>query len=305
MSDTPPRWLYDNKGVAHKWGDVQDRVKLTILNFSGGKQSSCLLWMILNGDLQPPEPFVVLNADPGMENPQTYEYVCKMFEKCRERGIRCETAEGPDLYQDLLNAKREGRTRVDLPAYWTKNRDGSQGRLLQRCTRYYKVAPMDKAVRRILRELYGIAENNARIGNMVVNKWIGFSLDEIHRIKPSQRVYQCFEYPLVDRKMARFDVLNYLVEHGHPVPPRSVCNACFSNGVSTLKMLHDLHPKAWEQAVAVDQAVRDSTHLGVEEECYVSKTMLPLTELEHLEFDLTGEVDDADEFSCDSGMCFI
>lgn len=123
---------------------------LTVLNFSGGKQSSALLWMVLLGVLPKPANFVVLNADPGMEAQETYCYVAMMFETCRKAGIECRTVAGPNLYEDLLSLKRSNRTRFDNPPYWTKGTDGKRGRLMQCCTQHYKIRPMDREIRRIL-----------------------------------------------------------------------------------------------------------------------------------------------------------
>ena len=40
--------------------------------------------------------------------------------------------------------------------------------------------------------------------------------------------------------------------------------------------MHDERPDDWQQAVAVDNAVRDWRQIGVNDEVYVSKSLLPL-----------------------------
>lgn len=45
---------------------------LVALSCSGGVQSICLLEMVLRGDIEKPLRFVVLIADPGMEDARTY-----------------------------------------------------------------------------------------------------------------------------------------------------------------------------------------------------------------------------------------
>ena len=47
---------------------------ITVLSYSGGKQSAALLWAVLDGKQEIPNNFVVLNADPGAENTLTYKY---------------------------------------------------------------------------------------------------------------------------------------------------------------------------------------------------------------------------------------
>lgn len=45
-------------------------------------------------------------------------------------------------------------------------------------------------------------------------------------MKVSQRPAVKFNYPLVDRRMARHDCLNWMAKQGYPKPPRSACIGC-------------------------------------------------------------------------------
>jgi len=291
--------------------------KMTILNFSGGKQSSCLLWMVLLGHLEKPDNFFVLTADPGMENSLTYRYVEMMHEKCREAGITALVADPKSLYFDIMDLPKRKRTgRLDNPPYWTIDEKGKQGRLKQSCTKYYKIQPMDRALRGLMEKYLGIKRNNSRIGENVVCKWIGFSYEEVMRIKPASQKYVEFQYPLVDMKMKKEDIIAYFIENDLPVPPRSVCNACFSNGIATFKYMFLNRPEDWKQSVEIDEAIRDMSDVGVREKCYVSKTCLPLARLAELDFDTEKisvkmkvkgykvTMGDDDNLSCDSGYCF-
>lgn len=281
--------------------DTNQKPLLTVLNFSGGKQSSALLWMVLLGELPKPDNFIVLNANPGMENSGTYEYVSMMFTKCRNAGIDAWTVEGPDLYEDLLELPHTNRTRIDNPPFWTKDGRGKLGRLMQCCTKHYKIAPMDRAIRIVLEERFGISRKSSHLGEGIVEKWIGFAADETSRVKPPAQKYVRFRYPLIEMGMTTEDVAKFFDENNLPVPPRSVCNACFANNVAYFKEMHDNRPGDWAQAVAVDNAIRDMTKFGVKYEAFVSKTLLPLEELAARNF----QVEDADEEGgCHSGYCF-
>lgn len=278
---------------------------LTVLNFSGGKQSSVLLWMVLRGDLPKPENFLVVTADPGMENSETYDYIQMMHEQCREHGIEAHVAKGPNLYEDLINLKGSGKTRFDNPAFWAKKANGKVGQLMQKCTRIYKIAPMDRFLRIVLEERYGLGRKSSGLGANIVEKWIGFSKNEEHRVKPSQQKYICFRYPLIELGMTNTGVLDYYKKHGLPIPPRSVCNACWANGLDTFKQMYEERPHDWEQAVSVDNAIRDLSQIMVEEEIYVSRTCLPLEQLPDIGFRMTAKKDNSDQWSCDSGYCFV
>lgn len=276
---------------------------LVVLNYSGGKQSSCLLWQLLRGDIPRPDPLLVVNADPGMENSLTYDYNRMMAERCYDAGIPFLAVEGPNLYKDLLNLSSSGRSRIDNPPYWTLDEHGSHGRLMQKCTQHYKIAPMDRAIRIYMEKQFGINRDSKRLGNGIVEKWIGFAYDEIDRIKNPGQKYVRFRFPLIEAKMRRDDVVAYFQKNDLPVPPRSVCNACFANGIDTLKDMHTHRPQDWQQAVAVDNAVRDLSVVGVRDTVFVSKTMIPLEELAERGFQLDDKTDQ-DRWSCDSGYCF-
>jgi len=280
---------------------------LTILSYSGGKQSSAILWMVILGIIEKPQNFVVLNADPGMENSGTYEYIKMMKTKMSENNIEFYIVDGPNLYEDLINLKETKKKRIDNPAYWTKNKEtGSKGRLRQSCTYHYKIQPMDKIIRKILEERFNISKRRKRIGENIVEKWIGFTYSEIQRVKPSPRKYFYFKYPLIDMEMSNQDVLDFFEQYNLSIPPRSVCNACFANGLNTLKEMYHNRPNDWKQAIEIDESIRNMSQVGIRDEVYVSNTLYSLTELAKNNFFFDNDEKDLEEdYSCDSGYCFV
>ncbi len=175
--------------------------------------------------------------------------------------------------------------------------------LKQKCTRIYKIAAMDREIRKILFDVHGVSMKTRRPGRNIVEKWIGFDADEVARIQPSSQKYVYFRYPLIELCVTHTMLLRFFAEYKVPEPPRSVCNACFANGVQTFKLMFYERPADWAQAVAVDDAVRDLSCIGVKDEVFVSNTLLPLRELARRNFVVD---DDGDEDgSCDSGHCFI
>lgn len=261
-----------------------------------------MLEMVLRGDIPRPKNFLVLNSNPGMEDPRTLEFVARSRERCAEAGIDFITAKGPNLVKDIFTLKKKWwLNRIDNPPYWTKDPDtGKSGRLLQGCTEHYKIDPMRRALRSHLKILTGSASTK----DGMVDMWIGFAADEWHRCSDSDRKYVKFRYPLIELKMDRAMVEGYYLKNNIPKPPRSVCTACFSNGVDYYKEMAANRPKQFELACKIDDAVRDWTQIGVRQEVYVSKTLIPLRKLKEMNF---GAGDDSipEEMHCNSGVCFL
>ncbi len=283
---------------------------LTVLNYSGGRQSAALLWMVIRGDIPRPKAFVAINADPGMENSETYKYNEMMQGECEKAGIELLLKiPGPNLLEDLLDLpNRTGLFRIDNPPYWTPPRKtrAERGQLLQKCTKYYKIAPMNKMVRVVLERDFGISRRTSRMGKNIVEKWIGFHYDELSRITAPDQKFVYFRYPLIEMKLGKADVDQYYEDNSIPIPPRSVCNACFANGLDTLKDMHDNRPEEWTQAVKIDEIIRHGMEGAmVEEEAFVNETCIPLADLARMGFKVGANGKDQDRWSCDSGYCFV
>jgi len=257
--------------------------------------------MVLRGLLPRPKAFIVLNANPGMENSASLELVEKSATRCAEAGIPFITAEGPNLYSDLLNNAK--MSRLDNPPYWTKNRTtGKRGRLSQGCTQEYKIAPMRRALRLYLHRTFGVSLETRRPPN--VEMWIGFTEDETKRIKPCDVKYVTFRYPLIELGYNKEKLAGFYLQHSLETPARSVCNACFSNGLAFFEDMYWNRDADWEQAVAVDESVRDLRHLGITDEVFVSGALVPLKDLPKLSF-LKDDQNKYKEHRCNSGVCFL
>ncbi len=172
---------------------------------------------------------------------------------------------------------------------------------MQGCTGAYKIAPLQRVVREKLFDVSGIGTKSKRIPEDSVRTWIGFSFDESSRIKEAKQRYHWFQYPLIAMRMTKKDVADYYKKINRPLPPRSVCNACFANDVSHFKEMYENRPSDWEQAVAVDDACRDLSFMRVTDECYVSSTLKSLRQLRDEGFPGSKKPD----IMCQTGFCFL
>lgn len=277
---------------------------LTTLSYSGGKQSHMLLEMVLCGDLPRPDPFLVTNADPGMENEESYPVVAKMQQRCTAAGINF-TISKTTLKQDLLTFKERKLIRIDNPPYWTRNRvTGKKGRLMQKCTKYYKVFAMRVEIRKFLHVKFGVPLNSTHLPP--VETWVGFAADEQDRAAKAKSdvKFITLRFPLIELGLTKQDVEDKYLDYCLAAPPPSVCNACYANGLSTLEAMYHQRPNDWEQAVSVDESIRDMRQVGVADECFVSKTLIPLKDLPKLNF-MRNDPSYFKEHRCNSGVCFI
>jgi len=241
-------------------------------------------------------------ADPGMEDARSYDIRDAMLERCTASGIYNEVVSGGDLFKDMIEACRNGSTRVDNPPLWVLNEDGSVAQIMQKCTRYYKIAPMRAAIRRYAEtEGIGISKPGS------VEQWIGFAYDERRRVKPSDVKFIQLRYPLIDLRLTRAKVSGLYAKWAITEPPMSVCNACFANGLNKFRWMHKHDQAGWRQAVEFDNALRGKHGVpGVNGKCFVSKTCIPLEELAAMNFELPKEYGKTQvDYSCDSGFCFV
>ena len=129
--------------------------------------------------------------------------------------------------EDFLAAVRGERKRCGQPPFYVirppeesiaagRSIDTRGGMLLRKCTKEYKITPIQQKVRHLMKET----------GAKQVQQFIGISLDEVHRMKHSGVNYIQNVYPLIDMRMSRWDCLRWIEKAGLPQPPKSACWHC-------------------------------------------------------------------------------
>ena len=146
------------------------------------------------------------------------------------------------------------RQRPDRAGQWTKSLipcytlepNGKKGHMQRACTYDYKLLELLKAQRRIGK----IKRGQKTVG---VISWIGISLDEAHRMKPSREAWCEHEWPLIDAGMSRADCLKWMEAHGYPKPPRSACIYCPYHSDKEWLRLKTEEPAEFEKAVQFER----------------------------------------------------
>lgn len=239
-------------------------MELTALSLGLGVQTTALALMLDAGYLPDvPRPGVAVFADTGAEPPHVYE----TLEYLRERlSYPIITASAGDLAADTWTLIRGGavphrgrpaRTfSLDHPLQTDLPLHGDQGGMTARqCTRNYKINTIIRAIR----EHAGVSPPRLQ-----VTQYLGISIEEVHRVKPSTRRYITHRYPLIEARIRRSDCQAYLDTH-HPDSPagRSACYFCPYHSKGEWRDLQKRYPNLYADALAMDAELRAKRGLSL------------------------------------------
>lgn len=259
----------------------------TGLSYGGGTQTRRMLYDAIEGN--GPHYDIVIFADTQREPPEVYEAIERDKVDAQAAGIEFVVTTKGDL-----GAWQENGS-IHIPLYTMKigPMDGSydkadrEGQLFRTCTDRFKIA----AVR---------AECRARGWDKEgVTFDIGFSVDEISRMKPPPEdtpKWVTFQYSLLDRGIRRSDCEAFLRERDLPVI-KSSCYMCPWKSRWSWSALKTRQPEAFARAVLYDESIRDARP-GYKSYCHQDR--IPLTKVP----DLPPGLFDQDDQNCDTGFCF-
>lgn len=270
-----------------------------VISYSGGASSEWLVEAVIRGVLPRPEHLAVVFSDTGWEHAWTYQAVAEVRDRCDSARIPFLAArrEGPSIrdVQLAIPSLPDG-SRLDQPPYWLRKGMG-RGRAVHRCTREYKIAPMRRAVSEWL-AAEGLPKR--------VEKWIGFSADEVARaLKTEARArndvgWETVAFPAIQLGRTRAQQRAELVQWTGRAPKFSMCVGCPYK--SPARWL-ETPPDEQEQAIAVDEAIRDAGAIGLECEAYLSDRLIPLRRM--IERGDPQPLLPGLESYCDGGACFL
>jgi len=190
--------------------------------------------MVALGELEPID--AAIHADTTHERSATYEFAQRWTPWLEAHNTHVVTV------NDARQAKTVTTLKTDIPAFTnTPNKD--MGMLRRQCTQRWKIVP----IRRWL-------QNNR--DNESIEQWIGISLDESERMRPSDRKYITHRWPLIEKRMSRDACVAWLTNNNLEVPVKSACVFCpFQNRSTWYQMKRENGPD-WQKAIATDKAIR-------------------------------------------------
>ncbi len=227
-----------------------------VFSSGGGTQSACIAAMICAGEL--PKPDYSIIADTGYELSSTWEYHNQVvYPALKKAGVDLVRVPSKKYATVGLYGGRYGDTLL-IPAFTTEGPE--VGKMPTLCSNEWK----QRVIQRWLRE-QGV--KRALI-------WLGYSLDEKHRIRIKDGPWQNW-WPLIEKRMNRHDSINYVRNFGWPDPPRSACWMCPNRAPAEWKVQKEKAPGDFAKAVQFEKAIQRE-----DPEVWLTKEAKPLNQIE-------------------------
>lgn len=263
---------------------------IRILSLGAGVQSTTVLLMSCRGEL--PKLDCAIFADTGWEPKAVYEHFDWLKPYSEAHGIPVHVISHGNIKEDALVSRvrgtiKEGSRWVSMPLrtlyegfepvyetneiwdeegeeYRTVETDEiigkrwirREGMIRRQCTAEYKIAPIEKFIRR---ELMGLKPRQRAPRGVVIEQWMGISTDERQRARVSIKPWIDFRYPLiVDLGMTRWHCIAWLKKN-YPERnvPRSACIGCPYRSNEEWRYLKETAPTDWEDACVFDDQIRN------------------------------------------------
>lgn len=233
-----------------------------VLSLGAGVQSTTLYIMAARGEITP-MPDLAIFADTQDEPPHVYEHL-DWLERTFGDVLPIRRVSKGSLSGHITQQIKVGRHRFASIPFHMVSPDGDKSISRRQCTREYKIEPINS----LTWQLYKRAP---------ITTWIGISLDEATRMKPSRIKRVAHRYPLIELRMTRHSCEMWLRAHGYPIPKKSACYYCpFHSNQEWRNIKAD--PELWAKAVAFDKAVRQIP--GMRGESFLHRSGLPLAQVD-------------------------
>lgn len=261
---------------------------ITALSLGWGVQSLTLAAMSALDYL--PKLDAAIHADTGHENPETYAIAERLTPWLAGHGVKVITVQ-PENNDPVQPSWGSGS--IQIPAFTTSRTSQATGQVKRQCTRHWKITPIRAAIRQL--------SGGKRLPANAVEQWQGISLDEAHRMRTSDVKYINNRYPLVELRLSRADCIQWLQDHGLPVPDKSACVFCPYQSMNHWREMKRRGGDAWRKIVETDLAIREVEKANT---VYLHPARVPVTTAVSIPED-QGAFQPELDLPCDSGHCFV
>lgn len=247
---------------------------INVISLGAGVQSSTMALMAAAGEITP-MPYGAIFADTGAEPKSVYDWLDWLEKQLPFPVYR--VMQGKGLMEDALRIRqRKDGNGSWVPSgvpHYSVNKDGSYGHGPRQCTHDFKIAPIMRQARVLMK--------TAEAKHVV--QWIGISQDEIYRMKPSRVKYATTRWPLIELGIRREQCLSWIQSHGFPTPPRSACVFYPYHSNAEWKRLRDEEPEEFAKAVQFEKdysAAKAQTVWKMQTGVFLHASRVPLDQVD-------------------------
>lgn len=229
--------------------------KYKVLSLGAGTQSTVLALMADEGWGGLEKPDIAIFADTKWEPPYVYKHLDWLEKQLSYKVLRVSAG---DIRENVLSGVTpDGNKFLDMPVFLI-NADGTKSVAVRQCTTHYKINPIHKELRKILK----LTPGRRAPMDVQVEMWMGISADEAQRMKPSRDEWITNRFPLVDMDLTRAQLYSWFKERYPERPlPRSACVGCPYHTNTEWKWLQENDPESFQDAVFIDKAIREVPHI--------------------------------------------
>lgn len=274
---------------------MMERSDKSFFSFGGGRQGTAIAVMLARHTevfekIKYPIPQHIIFADTGREPQNVYENVNRIKDMMIEAGYTFHI-----VSKGKIGDTKRSKTLMPLYTRPANSSKSEIGMLTRQCTQEYKIDP----IRNKIRELLGLKKGQRVPKGTLVETWLGISIDEIRRAKPSRVKWEVCRFPLIDLKLDASNCIAYVEKELGYSPPKSACDICPMRSPSAWQNLATEDPETFTKAVEFDREIR---HGLTRNPAYIHQWGIPLEEAVN-----TGQLSlfpKNRSGSCDSGYCF-
>lgn len=238
---------------------------LNILSLGAGVQSSTMAIMgaqglLLSESMEPIRIDAAIFADTQAEPASVYEWIeyLKTVIPMQRFHFPIHVVSAGNIIEDELRvrtSRNSGKTYLNsaVPYFVKRPEDSRVGMLRRRCTADFKIIPIQRKVKELLR-ITRMPSGSPIMARML----IGISTDEASRMKPSHVSYLENTYPLITLGMSRRDCLNWMEKNKFPPPPRTACIFCPYRNNNDWRTLKETDPESFKKAVEFEEQLQIS-----------------------------------------------
>jgi len=217
---------------------------MNIVSFSGGKDSTAMLLMMLEKGIQVDR---VIFVDTTKEFPQMYEHIAKVQEMIKP--IKIETVKIDFDYWFAEHIRTKGRWKGQKGYGWPDIHN-------RWCTGLKREA-YNHVVFGVTHNPYKRKENVGNNSKKDIVEFIGIAYDEKHRTQHNKQHFKNrnVKYPLVEYGITEKQALEYCYKNGldwgglYEKLSRISCYCCPLQRINELRVLYNEFPELWAEMI--------------------------------------------------------